>query len=98
VPARDRQGGRRRRIHVVSDPFAEEAPAGSTVFIGTETNLVLRLAARYAGEKTIIPLLDSRCSNMAKITEEKLAAQLANLENEHPVNVPDDIREPPDSP
>ncbi|MFZ5810407.1 MAG: quinolinate synthase NadA [Thermodesulfobacteriota bacterium] len=74
--------------------FAEEAPAGSTVFIGTETNLVLRLAARYAGEKTIIPLLDSRCSNMARITEEKLASQLANLENEHPVAVPDDIREP----
>ncbi len=74
--------------------FVQEAPAGATVLIGTEENLVLRLAARYAGEKTVIPLLSSRCSNMAKITEEKLAAQLANLENEPPVVVSNDIREP----
>ncbi len=74
--------------------FVREAPAGSTIYIGTEENLVLRLAARYAGEKTVIPLLSSRCSNMGKITEEKLAALVADLENATPVVVPRDIREP----
>ncbi|MDQ7832862.1 MAG: quinolinate synthase NadA [Desulfovibrionaceae bacterium] len=74
--------------------FVEEAPQGATIFIGTEENLVVRLARRYAGEKTVRPLLSSRCSNMAKITEEKLAAQLADIASQPPVTVPHDVREP----
>jgi len=74
--------------------FVEEAPQGATIFIGTEENLVLRLANRYAGQKTVRPLLHSRCSNMAKITEEKLAAQLADIAWQPPVIVPDEVREP----
>jgi quinolinate synthase len=74
--------------------YVEDAPKGATIFIGTEENLVLRLARQHAGEKTILPLRTSRCSNMAKITEEKLAAQLADIESQQPVTVPDDVREP----
>jgi quinolinate synthase len=74
--------------------YVERAPRGATILIGTEENLVLRLAARHAGEKTVLPLMSSRCSNMAKITEEKLAAQLAGIESATPVTVPDDVREP----
>lgn len=74
--------------------YVAQAPDGATIFIGTEENLVLRLAAAYAGKKTILPLLSSRCSNMARITEEKLATQLAGIESAVPVTVPDEVREP----
>ena len=71
--------------------YAADAPAGTTLYIGTETNLVNRLAARYAGEKTIKPLAVSVCDDMGKITVDNLAAKLSNLETDTPVNVPDDI-------
>lgn len=74
--------------------YADEAPAGSTVYIGTEVNLVNRLAAQYAGEKTIKPLLSSVCEDMSKITVNNLAATLENLDNATPVTVSDAIREP----
>ncbi|GAB7080555.1 quinolinate synthase NadA [Megalodesulfovibrio paquesii] len=56
--------------------YAAEAPAGSTVYIGTECNLVDRLTRRHAGEKHILPLARSGCSNMAKTTEARLADAL----------------------
>ena len=64
--------------------YAANAPAGTTLYIGTETNLVNRLAARYAGEKTIKPLAVSVCDDMGKITVDNLAAKLSNLEDRHP--------------
>jgi len=74
--------------------YAEDAPAGSTVYIGTENNLVQRLAAKYEGVKTIRPLKVSLCEDMGKITLDNLAALLENIENETPVTVSDEIREP----
>jgi len=74
--------------------YAEEAPAGSTVYIGTEDNLVQRLAKQYEGVKTIKPLSVSLCEDMGKITLKKLASLLENIENETPVTVSDDIKEP----
>lgn len=59
--------------------YAAEAPGGATVAIGTEINLVQRLAAKYSGQKTIIPLAPSACSNMAKTTEENLAVLLEGI-------------------
>ncbi len=53
--------------------YVEEAPDGAVIGIGTEWNLVHRLAQKYAGRKTILPLARSLCSHMAKVTEEKLA-------------------------
>lgn len=74
--------------------YAEEAPTGSTVYIGTEHNLVNRLAKQYEGVKTIKPLGISLCEDMGKITVDNLSELLENLENETPVTVSDDIREP----
>lgn len=76
--------------------YVRKAPAGSTIYIGTEINLVERLAAKHAGDKTILPLVESSCANMAKITEDKLARLLADIEADHarPVSVPSEITAP----
>ncbi len=74
--------------------FVESAADGATIIIGTETNLVERLAAQYAGKKKIIPLGTSMCSNMAKITEDKLLDLLENIEQAHDVTVPESLRKP----
>lgn len=58
--------------------IAEEAP-GSTLIIGTENNLVDRLAARHAGRCRILPLGRAFCPDMAKVTEEKLLATLSAI-------------------
>ncbi len=73
--------------------YVDEAPAGTTIVVGTETNLVLRLKKMFP-EKNIIPLGISYCSNMAKITEKNLAELLQNLETAPYEDVSDDIREP----
>ena len=65
---------------------AEDTAPGETLVIGTEINLVRRLAALYP-DKTIVPLRVSACGNMAKVTEAKLAETLENLENAEPVRV-----------
>lgn len=59
--------------------YVAEAPKGATVIVGTEINLVNRLAKQYAGEKTILPLAEIGCSNMAKVTQAKLAALLEGI-------------------
>lgn len=59
--------------------YVQEAPEGNTIAIGTEINLVERLAAEYAGRKTILPLLESSCSHMASVTEEKLSLTLQDV-------------------
>jgi len=74
--------------------YAAEAPKGATIYIGTEVNLVNRLADQYKGEKTIKPLIASQCEDMAKITVEKLAHTLENLETATPVTVSDAVKEP----
>ncbi|MBG0789342.1 MAG: quinolinate synthase NadA [Desulfovibrionaceae bacterium] len=74
--------------------YAEEAPDGATVYVGTEENLVNRLAARHAGTKTVKPLRSSLCADMGKITVDKLAHTLQNLGSATPVTVSDDIRKP----
>ncbi|TVM18339.1 quinolinate synthase NadA [Oceanidesulfovibrio indonesiensis] len=68
--------------------YCEEAPAGATIYIGTEINLVERLMKRFAGEKTIIPLQRSACKNMAKNTEDKLAFLLEDLVQAHRSGTP----------
>lgn len=73
--------------------YVDEAPAGTTIVIGTETNLVNRLKDMYP-DKKIIPLGISMCSNMAKITEEKLADLLTRLETTPYEDVSADIRTP----
>lgn len=74
--------------------YADQAPAGSVVYIGTEENLVNRLAAKHAGCKTIKPLLSARCEDMGKITLHKLAKTLESLKSTTPVTVSNTIKEP----
>lgn len=72
--------------------YAEEAPAGSTVVIGTEINLVARLAKMHQG-KRIVPLARSLCPNMFKVSLADLCFTLENLGDANEVFVPDDVAE-----
>lgn len=63
-----------------------EAPAGATIYIGTEDNLVLRLAGLYP-DKHIYPLGAGYCSAMLKITEQKLLETLEHPDHHEPVRV-----------
>ncbi|GAB1254242.1 quinolinate synthase NadA [Desulfovibrio sp. TH_2024_36128] len=59
--------------YLIKDAARVAAEAlGSTLIVGTENNLVHRLAARHAGQCRIIPLGHAICGNMAKVTEKKL--------------------------
>ncbi|CCO24547.1 quinolinate synthase NadA [Maridesulfovibrio hydrothermalis] len=88
VEAADGDGSTSYLIKYVAD-----SPAGSTIIIGTETNLVNRLKNEFP-DKNIIPLRISVCSNMAKINEKNLAELLQNLETASFEDVSDEIREP----
>ena len=56
----------------------KNAPKGSKWAIGTEYNFVIRLAKDYP-DLTIVPLRDSVCYNMQKITLELLADSLKSI-------------------
>lgn len=70
--------------------YAEEAPVGSTIVIGTEINLVSRLAKKHP-EKKIVPLARSLCPNMFKISLAHLCFTLEELGNVNEVFVPQEI-------
>lgn len=74
--------------------FVEQAPEGATIYVGTETNLVLRLAKQWRGRKTVIPLEESYCKNMGKIRESNLAALLQNLDGAAPAEVDEEVAAP----
>jgi quinolinate synthase len=65
---------------------AAKAPAGSTLALGTEDNLVARLARRHP-EVHILPVRRVLCSNMAKTDTHALAAKLRELDTAQPVRV-----------
>ncbi len=71
--------------------YVAEAPAGSVIYVGTELMLVNRLAERHRGEKTVLPLAESLCSNMQKTTEAALAQTLETLDTREPVRVAPDV-------
>jgi quinolinate synthase len=70
----------------------QNAPPGSAFAIGTETNLVTRLA-RENPDKTIVPLARSLCGAMYRINLYNLSYTLDHLLVGTPVNV---VRIPPD--
>jgi quinolinate synthase len=70
-----------------------EAKSGSTIYVGTEYSLVNRLAARHP-DKTIRPLRRALCSNMAKVTEARLAAMLRQIGRAPEVRVEEHIARP----
>ncbi len=60
------------------------AGAGETLVVGTEVNLVRRLAKRSQGACRIVPLVDGEaaaCPDMAMVTPEKLLASLQSIES-----------------
>ncbi len=58
--------------------YVREAPAGSTIVIGTEINLVHRLALEFP-DKNVTDLDHSLCSHMYKINPENLLWTLDNI-------------------
>lgn len=57
---------------------AADAPPGTVLAIGTEVNLVNRLANRHA-DKTIVPLARSLCGAMYRINEHNLLETLESI-------------------
>ncbi len=71
--------------------YVNEAPEGSTIIIGTEINLVLRLAKENPNKK-IYPLYYSVCANMSVINEYNLCWSLEHLGKINVVSIPEEIK------
>ncbi len=74
--------------------YVEEAKPGAAIYIGTEINLVERLAKKFRHKKLVRPLYPSLCKNMAKTTEEVLSITVNDIESLEPVVVPENIAGP----
>jgi quinolinate synthase len=72
--------------------YVKEAPAGSTIIIGTEINLISRLKLEYP-DKNILELHHSLCPNMYKINLKNLLSTLEDIGQVNVISVPDDIKE-----
>jgi len=72
--------------------YVANATSGSTLIIGTEINLIKRLAFEYP-DKKILPLLDSFCPNMYKINLKNLLCCLENIGKINVVAVEEDIKQ-----
>ena len=66
--------------------FVKDAPPASTIYVGTEDNLVHRLKKMFR-DKNIQTLGAGYCSNMARTTPEKLVSCLTRLDPERAVKV-----------
>ena len=71
--------------------YVENTPPNTTVIIGTEINLVNRLALENP-DKTVFELHYSLCPNMFKINPENLLHTLENIEQFNVIAVPDAIK------
>ena len=71
--------------------YVQAAPAGSTIVIGTESQLVKRLAEEYKGRLTIKMLKGSFCPNMAKTNEPNLLRVLRDWPDRNRVSVPSNV-------
>ena len=70
--------------------YVDAAPEGSTLVIGTEVNLIERLAEQWRGRKTVKALWPSVCANMAKTSEQNLLALLREWPASQRIVVPAD--------
>jgi quinolinate synthase len=71
--------------------YVQNAAPGSTIIIGTELNLIDRLALEYP-DKKILTLHDSLCKDMSMINLENLLWTLENTGKVNIVTVPEDIK------
>ncbi len=73
------------------EKYCANARKGAEIIIGTEINMVQRLALEYP-DKKILPLNRSLCPNMYKINLPSLAYTLDNPGEYNVVSVPEEIR------
>ena len=71
--------------------YVENVPPGSTVVIGTEINLIDRLAMENP-DKTVLSLHHSLCPNMFKINLKNLLWTLENIGSVNVITVPEEIK------
>ena len=76
--------------------YVRNAPDGAHIYVGTEINRVERLAREQEGRIRVEALRSSACSNMAKITPEKLRDTLEGIVagNTDPITVPSEDSAP----
>lgn len=68
--------------------YVARAEDGATIVVGTELNLVERLAEMHRGRLTVKTLRGSVCANMSKITESALLATLEAWPELNRITVP----------
>lgn len=71
--------------------YVKNAPPNSTIIVGTEINLVNRLALEYP-DKNVLELSYSLCPNMFKINLPNLLRTLENIGQINVVSVPEAIK------
>lgn len=71
--------------------FVRKSTPGSTIAIGTEINLIERLADEYP-DKIILPLYRSLCPNMYKINPEKLLFTLTHIGEYNRITIEENIK------
>jgi len=72
--------------------YVKNAIPGTTVVVGTELNLIRRLAEEFK-DRTIVELKRSMCPNMFKITLSKLRNTLVNLPDLNRVELSSEVKE-----
>jgi quinolinate synthase len=72
--------------------YAKTLEKGGIVAVGTETNMVRRLAGKNKGVR-VVPLKEAYCEDMAKITLDKLAGCISGMSEEYRVRVSEHIAE-----
>jgi quinolinate synthase len=71
--------------------YVENAPPGTTIIVGTEVNLINRLALENEN-KTVLDLHYSLCPNMFKINLQNLLWTLENAGKVNVITVPETIK------
>ncbi|MFC1890947.1 quinolinate synthase NadA [Thermodesulfobacteriota bacterium] len=71
--------------------YVDNALPGSTIIVGTEINLINRLALEYT-DRIILPLQESLCPNMYKIDPENLLWALENIGKVNVVKVSEKVK------
>ncbi len=71
--------------------YVEHCADGSTVVVGTERQLVMRLAEEQKGRVRVLALLSSSCPNMARTTESAVLEVLRDWPVSTRVSVPEDV-------
>ncbi len=71
--------------------YVENAPVGTTIIVGTEINLINRLALENP-DKTVLDLHYSLCPNMFKINLKNLLWSLENIGQANVVTVPESVK------